>query len=123
MFQRNFRVEGRDYQEDPMVRHSIELMFDMFDEVNRSLFMPQELWQKTRRRQLAFSLEKIFNESFKHSPRMHTATAGFGLFSFFYNLYIGNLNLDDEVPIDKLENRVLPVEGIFFTDMDSDEYG
>ena len=45
------------------------------------------------------------------------------LISFFYNLYIGNLNLDDEVPIDKLENRVLPVEGIFFTDMDSDKYG
>ena len=122
MFQRNFRVEGRDYQEDPIVRHAIELMFDMFDEVNRSLFMPQELWQKTRRRQLAFSLEKIFNESFKYSERMRAAEC-FGLFSFFYNLYIGNLSLDDEVPIGKLEIRELPGEGIFFADMDSDDYG
>ena len=122
LFQRNLRVEGHDHQLDPVVRHSIELMFDKFDEVNRSLYMPQELWQKTRRRQLAFALEKIFSETFKNIMTMKAAE-NFGVFSFFYNLYIGNLQLDDEVPIGKLENRELPGEGIFFTNLDSDDYG
>ena len=51
---------------------------------------------------MAFELEKIFTDSFEYCNMK--AHGIYGVFSFFYNLHIGNLTLDENLEIKELEN-------------------
>ena len=63
--QRNLSIDGHDYQEDILVFHADSRVFDIMDNTNSDLMMPQEMEMKSTRRSVAFTLEKIFKKTFE----------------------------------------------------------